>query len=185
MGGDMSDRNKTAYLLTLLREHHVTRFAEEWATFQELMEAPAGGQRIDFFAVHTWRSKNFVSVAYEVKVSRGDFLKEIRDPDKRRFAEIVSNKSYFVAPIGLIKANEVPEGWGLMEPKKGTRFLRIVKHAELRESVKWSRQFIVAMLRRAADPLPKQYELFRQKNVANAEYEVADTNEMLVLGQEA
>lgn len=181
----MSDHDKTAYLIQLLREHHVTGRQGEWATFVELRGSTGfvNDQRIDFFAVHTWPSKRYQSIAYEVKVSRGDFLKEIRHPEKRRFAESVASKSYFVAPIGLIKSHEVPEGWGLMEPKRGTRSLRIIKHAEERTSVKWTQHFMMSMIRRAADTLPRQIDLFRQKSEASAEHEAASAEEIFELGQ--
>lgn len=74
-----------------------------------------GDQRIDAFAMHTWPSKKFVRIAYEVKVSRQDFLNELRHPDKRLAAELFANLTYFAAPDGLIKPTELPDGWGLVE----------------------------------------------------------------------
>lgn len=154
----MNCRERTSYLVQLLCEHHVTKWGE-WATFAELMEAPAGGQRLDFFAVHTWRSKNYRAVAYEIKVSRSDFLREMRDPYKRAFAERVSHECYFVAPPGLISSEEVPFPWGLMQSIPGTRSLEIVKRCERRVLVTWPMSFSVSIARRAADVLPTQLEL--------------------------
>lgn len=74
-----------------------------------------GDQRIDAFAMHTWPSKKFVRIAYEVKVSRQDFLNELKHPDKRLAAELFANFTYFAAPAGLIKLGELPDGWGLVE----------------------------------------------------------------------
>lgn len=161
----MSDRDKTALLIQLLKERHVEKFSGVWATFEELRASTGfvNDQRIDFFAVHTWPSESYNSIAYEVKVSRGDFMKEIKHPEKRVFAESMSNESYFVTPRGLVKPEEVPDGWGLITPMNGARRLRITKQATRRHKVNWPMSFIMAMLRRAADPLPTQRELFKMQ----------------------
>ena len=72
-------------------------------------------QRIDAFHMHEVPSKLLMRTAYEIKVSRADFLSEIRKPVKRRFALRVSNRFYFVAPSGLISVEEVPQECGLLE----------------------------------------------------------------------
>lgn len=61
----------------------------------------------------TWGRMNVV--AYEVKVSRGDFARELANPAKRAAAMEVSNQFFFAAPGGLIAPAEVPEGCGLVE----------------------------------------------------------------------
>jgi len=74
-----------------------------------------GDQRIDAFAMHTWPSKKFKRIAYEIKVSKADFQNELKHPDKRLAAEMFANLTYFAAPIGIIKPEQVPDGWGLIE----------------------------------------------------------------------
>ena len=53
--------------------------------------------------------------ALEIKVSREDFLAELAEPSKRDPAIAISNRFAFVAPVGLIKPEELPEGAGLIE----------------------------------------------------------------------
>lgn len=72
-------------------------------------------QRIDAWAMYTYPSKHFHRIAFEIKVSRGDFLAELRQPLKRRYALLLSNEFYFVAPPNLIKADELPPEAGLIE----------------------------------------------------------------------
>jgi len=48
---------------------------------------------------------------YEIKVSRADFLKDLKKPRHTPFG----SKRYYVAPKGLIKTDELPAGWGLFE----------------------------------------------------------------------
>lgn len=55
----------------------------------------------------------------EVKVSRADFLK-----DKKKFHRIhpqmgMGDERYYLAPAGLIKLDELPDDWGLLEWSKG------------------------------------------------------------------
>jgi len=55
------------------------------------------------------------SVLVESKVSRADFLAD-RDKAFRRKPEIgVGCERYYLAPRGLIKSEELPGGWGLLE----------------------------------------------------------------------
>jgi len=55
------------------------------------------------------------SVLVECKVSRGDFLAD-RDKPFRQKPEVgVGCERYYLAPRGLIRGDEVPKGWGLLE----------------------------------------------------------------------
>ncbi len=71
-------------------------------------------QRMDAWAYNTWPSTPEI-VAFEVKVSRADFLAELATPEKRRAAMELSNRFYFVVgPDVLHSVSEVPEGCGLL-----------------------------------------------------------------------
>ena len=56
---------------------------------------------------------------HEVKVSRGDFLSDLRKDKWRQYTGF-SCRVYFAAPKGLIKPGELPEGPGLWEFEEGT-----------------------------------------------------------------
>lgn len=71
--------------------------------------------RIDAFHMEDVLSKGLKRTAYEIKISRSDFMREIKDPRKRRAALRVSNQFYFVTPPGLLKPEEIPQECGLME----------------------------------------------------------------------
>jgi hypothetical protein len=59
-------------------------------------------------------------VCYEVKLSRGDFLSELRHPLKRRIGMRYSNEFYFVVPSGLLEPSEIPAECGLVEAGTAT-----------------------------------------------------------------
>ena len=55
------------------------------------------------------------SVLVECKVSRSDFLSD-KDKFFRRQEDYgMGDKRYYAVPAGLIKSDELPDGWGLLE----------------------------------------------------------------------
>lgn len=68
---------------------------------------------IDFYVIDCYG--NHQTTAFEIKVSRADFLSEIKKPEKRRLALHFSHEFFFVTPKGLIKPEELPPECGLIE----------------------------------------------------------------------
>lgn len=106
-------------IVQLLRDRHAGTRAGEFLFCAELRVGTGykrgEEQRLDAWAMACWPSANFERVTYEVKVSRSDFLVEIKEPRKRRMGLLYSNRFYFVAPAGLVKVEEVPPECGLIE----------------------------------------------------------------------
>lgn len=150
----------TQRLLWLLKARHPTD-RHEWATFEELRSCAGFGDAryIDFLAMHTFeggrgRGGGLKAVAYEIKTSRADFGREIKKPEKRAFAESIADECFFAMPAGLVRVDEVPDGWGLIEANKAG--LRVIKQPLQRQPGPWPRTFVAMMARRMADPpLPK------------------------------
>ena len=76
---------------------------------------------IDTLVIDTYR--DFRRTAFEVKVSRSDFLSDLAKPDKHTPALALCHDFYWIAPKGMISPDEIPAGMGLMEvdPKGRTR----------------------------------------------------------------
>jgi len=72
-------------------------------------------QRLDAFALNCLPHQAMKRVCYEVKISRADYLCELRHPLKRRIGMRFSNEFYFVTPGGLLEPSEVPVDCGLVE----------------------------------------------------------------------
>jgi hypothetical protein len=106
----------------LAKRRHATTFRGEWVLFPELRFGTGAStnadSRVDAFAMHCWPSKRFLRVAYEIKVSRGDFLRELKDPLKRRPGLLISNQFYFLCCPGVAKAEEIPADCGLLVARK-------------------------------------------------------------------
>jgi hypothetical protein len=98
----------------------------EWLFLRELRVGSGRGggrqslQRVDAFALNCYPHKSMRRICYEVKLSRADFLGELRQPLKRRIGMRYSNEFYFVTPSGLVAPSEIPEGCGLIEAGLGT-----------------------------------------------------------------
>ena len=69
-------------------------------------------QSIDAWAMALWPSLKFEKIAYEIKVSRHDFFRELEHPEKRQAALSVSNQFYFAVPASLVSPAEVPAETG-------------------------------------------------------------------------
>lgn len=111
--------------------------------------------RIDLYAVNLWPSKGCHLLAYEVKVSRSDFLSELKHPEKRAQALRISTEFYFATPQGLVQPDEIPEECGLVEVRYGPRgrpYTERVVAAPVRElgPIHW--RTFAAMAARATDP---------------------------------
>lgn len=73
------------------------------------------GSRIaDYIAIDKWNSSQAIH-GHEIKVSRSDWLTELRDPTKASAWSAKTNTWWLVVPDdGIVAEDELPEGWGLM-----------------------------------------------------------------------
>lgn len=112
----MKDKEKTEKILKAL-QHHFTSWGRCNVLFPELRlgsgYSDIAQRRIDLFMISA--EKGNYTTAFEIKVSRGDFLKDIKDNLKQRGARLYATNFFYVAPEGLIKPEEVPVWAGLME----------------------------------------------------------------------
>jgi len=126
----------------------------EWATFPELADGTGGRKvrTIDLFALNLWPSKGYRAVAYEVKISRSDFRRELDDPTKRAPWERLAHETWIAAPAGVVPVAEVPEGWGLIEIQEGGKVRRPRRALQRQPPEAWPRSFTASLARRSAEP---------------------------------
>ncbi len=127
------------------------KFCEpEWLFIPELRVGTGYGfsreQRIDAWALNTFPSKQFAKIAFEIKVYRSDFLKEITHPEKRKAAMGVCNQFYFATIEGVAKSEEIPDDCGWFEVNETRAILK--KKAPYHQCglVDWS--FVASVFRR-------------------------------------
>jgi hypothetical protein len=166
---DKASKWGSGRLRALLRARHA---APEWALFEELPDATGFDKRrtFDAYAMHTWPSKGFRCVGYEIKTSRSDFKREIEDPTKRAPLEAVAHEVYFLTSPGLVKLDEVPEGWGLIEPRGDTLTVRKAATQRRLEALPW--KLVASIARRAVEPsdLPPLAWRLAERTMTEAEF---------------
>ena len=59
------------------------------------------------------------SVLVECKVTRADFLADRGKPFRAKPEQGVGSERFYLTPPGLVKVEELPVGWGLLELRRG------------------------------------------------------------------
>lgn len=144
-------------VIDALRKRHGSN-GREWAFFDELRagtgyknirEGMNPEQRFDAWAINLYPSKGHMTIVYEVKVSRSDFLHEIANPTKREQALRHSNEFYFAVPTGLIQLQEVPEECGLLYVNEDLT-IKTIRKAPFRCDALLTWSLLASVARRAA-----------------------------------
>lgn len=90
------------------------------------------------FCVNLKQNKSYIgygSVLIECKASRSDYLADKKKMYRRKPENGMGDYRYYMAPLGLIKADELPEKWGLLEIQENGR-IKMIKIPERQESNK-------------------------------------------------
>ncbi len=120
--------------------------------------------RIDYWAMTIWNTapplgeRAATTSSIEVKISRRDFKKELKNPQKQRWALMYSNLFYYCCPKGLIKPEELPPFAGLLEYENGNIFKTI--KAPFRDAMPPRWTFVASLLKhyRLKDKSKSTYE---------------------------
>lgn len=121
-----------------------------WAMFYEVPDATGARQRrwADAVAMGLWPSKGLDLHGFEIKISRSDWLHELKKPEKAEAIQQYCDYWWLVAGNpDVVKLEELPSTWGLIE--RSGKKLRIVRQPEKLNARAVSRDFLAALLRRA------------------------------------
>lgn len=100
----------------------------------------------DFVAMDLWPSSGLPLHGHEIKVSRSDWLRELKDPSKaEEFIPYMNHWWLVIADAGMVRDGELPEGWGLMA-MRGIE-LHVVRKAPRRDALPMPATRIAALLR--------------------------------------
>ena len=127
-----------------------------WVWFREFSPG-VNGRRVDALAINRWASRGHERMAFEIKRSRGDFLGEMRHPEKRREGGQVADRFWFVTPAGMVEADEVPGDCGLVWIDSDGRASIKRKAPKLAEPAPTGRHLVGAILTYIVDR-PAQQE---------------------------
>ena len=159
-----------------------------WAFLPQLRNGTGyakAARTADAIAMALWPSRGLEIVGFEVKVSRADWLRELRDAEKAEEFFAVCDRWYVAAPDDVVRADEVPPGWGWLAPlpsalsaaasaiAKGA--VKVMVEATRREGKDPDRLLLAAILRRVQestvprDSIQAELEAARKRGQKDAE----------------
>lgn len=157
MSLDRSGRSATSRVATpMMTSSNIRRLLErkfcqpEWALFHEVAEATGmARRRADAVAVNLWESRGLTIHGFEIKISRADWIRELRDPSKAEGIVKHCDHWWVVAPAGVVLDGELPPTWGhyLVDGRGvvcGTKAPKLPN-----EHVDGVRPFLASLIRRA------------------------------------
>jgi hypothetical protein len=96
-----------------------------------------------------WKRANH-SVLVECKLTRADFLADRGKPFRQKPEEGVGSERFYLTPSALVRLEELPPGWGLLEFRRGR--VEVVEHSakNLRTAagLRYEMNLLLASLRR-------------------------------------
>lgn len=149
-------------MIVLLRARYTEKAGngDGWAFVPHVRNAAGfdANRTIDAVAMALWPSRGLVLHGIEIKVSRADWLRELKNPAKAEgFAGLVDYWWVAVADAKIVQPGELPDGWGLLVAR-GNRIVCDVEAKPLHDggpmSVRplppeFSRSSLAALLRSA------------------------------------
>jgi hypothetical protein len=127
--------------------------AREYALLPQTANGTGAGafRHCDALALSLWPSRGMHLSGFEIKSHRGDWLRELRNPEKAEQIAQHCNYWWIVAAGPFVKADELPEPWGLMNWNEKKQVLVKTKPAPFREALRPDFPFVAAMLRKAQE----------------------------------
>lgn len=133
----------------------------------------------DAMAMGLWPSSGLTLIGFELKVSRSDWLHELKQPEKAEEIKQFCDEWYLVVPDeSIIKDGELPEDWGLMTATGRGHAIKVKKKAPKLQPIDVDRAFLAAIFRNITEknmPLDRHTQILndhleRQKKWQEREY---------------
>ncbi len=125
--------------------------APQYAALEEVGNATGfrTNRHIDVLVMSLWPSRGLELMGVEIKVSRGDLVRELKNPNK---AEVIQNYCdrwwLAVSDAKLVQPGDLPPTWGLLA-LQGKKMRCLVEAPALQEPKQLDRPLLAAILRRA------------------------------------
>lgn len=152
-----------ADLLAMLARRHSEAAGNgpAWAFLTHVRDAAGfdAKRTIDAVAMSLWPSRGLLLHGFEVKCSRSDWQRELKDPSKaEQFCALVDRFWLVVADAKIVHDGELPPAWGLLAAR-GDKLVQIKAATPLRQEAgkrgatplpdRFGRSFVAALLRAA------------------------------------
>ena len=150
-------------LFMALRPHFPSR---EFALLPQVGNGTGSAylRHCDALALGLWPSRGMRLHGFEIKTYRGDWTRELHNPQKAEEIAQYCNHWWIVAGhLGIVKPDELPPGWGLMEYDPEKEILKKSVPAPFKESKAVDLTFVAAMLRKAQEVVTPEAALAQAK----------------------
>lgn len=132
-----------------------SRYPEnEWGLLTQVRDGAGFARRtFDALAIGYWGSRGHAVHGFECKVSKADWTRELKQPEKADSLIAFCDFWWVVTPKGVVDPFTLPLGWGLLEAlDNGT--IRTVVQADKLEPKPLTKGFVAQIIKRtlAADP---------------------------------
>jgi hypothetical protein len=131
----------------------------EWAYFDECRAGTGAfnDRTADGIAMGLYPSRGMPVIGFEIKVSRHDWIRELKAPDKAEAIAQYCNQWYIVAADAeIVRIEELPPTWGLLVPIKSGKSLRAQKEAPRMKPIPLDRRFIGSLVRKLGNLVPAE-----------------------------
>lgn len=149
-----------------------------------------GESTADAVVVGNWPSAGYEVQGFEIKVSRSDWLNEVKSPNKNDLTKQYCDRWWLViADEIMVKDGELPDDWGMMVPHKNK--LKVVKAAPKLNPIPTDGRFITGLMRankrdHISEDLHKQYLQDQRRTLEAAlKAEYADLREFVKVIKQA
>lgn len=146
----------------------------KYIALTQVASSTGGANNIaDVMVLGAWHSSGNMLEGFEVKVSRADWLNEVKNPAKCRPSKQYCHRWWLViANASMVREGELPEDWGMMAVVDGQ--LKVIKKAPELQPVPLTVDFVASLLRTdARESIPLDVhrdELKDYKRDIEAEY---------------
>lgn len=137
----------TEMVISKYNAHNGAANLGKYIPLTQVASSTGGANNIaDLMIIGAWHSSGNFLEGFEVKVSRADWLNELKKPDKCQPSKRFCHKWWLViADEKMVKDGELPEDWGMMAVVNGA--LKIIKKAPILEPVALEIDFVASLLR--------------------------------------
>jgi hypothetical protein len=140
--------------------------APEYATISHVRNGTGwvGKRTADAISLSLWQSRGIALHGFEIKCSRTDWIKELKDPEK---ADMIASYCDFwwlvVADKDIVKDGELPLNWGMIAAK-GEKLYTIKAAPQLTDVKPLDKPFVAAVMRRIQESKTEDARLMSIKS---------------------
>lgn len=147
--------------------------SRQWVFLTQVRSSTGGASRIaDAMAFNMYGSTGYEIIGFEIKVSRSDFLSELKDMSKSDEIMSYCDKWFLVvSDADIVKDGELPKNWGLLV-LKDDKLVQKVRPIPTK-TTPMPLHFIASLLRRSSDEIRRIHSQYIKREDIATEIEKA------------